>query len=348
MSAPSPLRLGIIGCGGLPQGALLPAVATIAELNLVATCDLREEVARSVAERYHASFSTTDYEELLRQDLDAVMVVAPPAVHETVGIAVLESGRHLFVEKPPSMSAEGAGRLAAAARARPELKTTLGTIQRHTPACRLMKEISEREEFGRPLIYQARYCCPGPGMRLDWGLDRDDDRQMLRFFLLDHIIHHIDLARFFNGEIKAVHTLRTDGPDDRYAFLVGLTFASGVVGSLTCCFRAPSFDNEVVLYGDGPAAVEAKNWSTLSYRPPELGVGQRGYADSTEINWSGGIGLHVGAQKTAYWYELRQWATGILEDGSPHATVEDGYQDMLVLEAILESAANGSTVLIPV
>ncbi len=330
-------KIGIVGCGGLPQGVLLPCVAVIPELKLVAACDLRPEVARKCAEQYGAEKWTTDWHELLAMDeLDGVMVVAPPAVHEEVGIAVLESGRHLFVEKPPSMTAKGARRLADAA-GDTGLKTLVGTVQRHTPVCQMMKEISQRTEFGALLLYQARYCCPGPGMRMDWGMNRESDTEMLRFFLMDHIIHHIDLTRFLMGEIVEVSTVRTEGIEDRYAFVVSLRFANGASGSLACCFRAPSFDNHVVLYGDGPAAVEVRNWTKLEYRPPNLPVGSGSYQDSPGIHWDGGISFQQGVIRPGYREELTLWAKGILEGAECHATVEDGWRDMVVLEAILES-----------
>lgn len=331
------INIGIIGCGGLPQGVLLPCVAAIPELNLIATCDLDEARAEMVARRYGAGIWTTDWRELLEMDeLDGVMVVAPPAVHEEVGIAVLERGLHLFIEKPPSMTAEGARRVFEASRGR-NLKTLVGTVQRHTPVCRMAKEITQRDDFGRTLLYQARYCAPGPGMRMDWGMDRDSEDEMLHFFLLDHIIHHIDLTRFFMGEIIAVSTYRTEGIPDRYAFAASLKFESGASGSLSCSFKAPSFDNQVVIYGDGPVAVEVKNWSTLEYRAENLPVGKGGYQDSPKVKWDGGISYQDGVMRPGYRSELSLWVNGILQGARCHADVEDAWRDMVVLETLLES-----------
>jgi predicted dehydrogenase len=338
------IRLGLIGCGGLSNGILLPALATIDRFDLTATCDLREEAARAAAERYGAAAWYTDYRQVLaRDDLDAAMVVAPPAVHEEAGIAVLERGLHLYVEKPPSMTAAGAQRLADAARGRP-LKTMVGTVQRHVPVHRMAKDITQRPEFGRLMLYQARYCCPGPGMRMDWGMRREDDADMVRFFLLDHIIHHIDLARYFLGEIAAVHAIRNRSLDAHYALLFGLTFANGVVGSLTAGFRAPSFDNQVYLLGDGPASVQASNWTQLVYHPPQAPVGAGGYQDHPAVTWDGGISYQDGVMRPGYREELILWARAILEDGTCHSTVEDGWRDMLVIDAMVESLNTGQSV----
>lgn len=342
--ASSRLRLGLIGCGGLSRAILLPAIATIDALELVATCDLREEAARTAAERYGAEISYANYRHLLsRDDLDAVMVVAPPAIHEEAGIAALERGLHLYVEKPPSMTSAGARRLADAALNKP-LKTMVGTVQRHTPVHRMTKEITEREEFGNILLYQARYCCPGPGMRMDWGMRRGEDADMVRFFLLDHIIHHIDLSRFLMGEIKTVTASRSHTAGEQYALLFGLCFETGVVGSLTAGFRAPTFDNQVYILGDGPASVQASNWTQLVYHPPKVTVGVGGYQDHPAVTWDGGISYQDGVMRPGYREELCLWAQAIQEDGICHATLEDGWRDMLVIDAMMESLRTGQTV----
>lgn len=338
------LRLGLIGCGGLPQGVLLPVIAVMDALDLAAVCDLCEEAARTTAARYGAEAWYTDYRQLLaRDDLDAAMVVAPPAVHEEAGIAALERGLHLFVEKPPSMASAGARRLADAARGKP-LKTMIGTVQRHAPVNRMAKEIIQRPEFGPPLLYQARYCCPGPGMRMDWGMRRDDDADMTRFFLMDHIIHHIDLARYFMGEIASVYATRSRTPDEQYALVFTLAFENGVAGSLSAVFRAPSFDNQVHISGAGPASVQTLNWSSLIYHPPQAPVGRGGYSDHPVIAWDGGISYQNGVVRPGYREELELWAAAILNDGECHATVEDGWRDMVVIDAMMESLHTGGTV----
>jgi UDP-N-acetylglucosamine 3-dehydrogenase len=304
------LNIGIVGCGGLPQGLLLPCLATIPPLQLVAACDLVEEKAREVAERYGAEFWTVEWRELLAvEGLDGVIVAAPPRVHEEVGIEALRKGLHLFVEKPPAMDSRGARRLANAARDT-GLKALMGTVQRHVPVHRMMKERIDSREFGTPLLYQSRYCAPGPGMRMDWGMDRDSESQMFLFFLLDHVIHQIDLARFLMGEISVVKAARTRGIGDRHAFVATMEFTSGSCGSISCSFRAPTLDNQVAVYGDGPCCIEARDWTRLAYRPANPPIGRGGYDDSPTVRWDGGISFQGGAIRPGYREELSLWARG--------------------------------------
>lgn len=328
----------MVGCGGLPSGVLLPALTLVDELKLMATCDLREDAAQTAADRFGAERAYTDYQKLIdEEDLDCLMVAAPPDIHTEIGIAALEAGLHVYTEKPPSMSAQGAKRFRDAARARPDCKVLMGTVQRHCPVHQMAKEIMGRPEFGEPLVYQSRYFCPGPGMRMDWGLNRESDDDMFRFFLLDHIIHHLDLARFFMGEIDAVSVMRSRTENEHYAGTFNYRFSSGLAGSQAICFRSPVFENRTLIAGDGPAWVETHNWSKLSCSLPDIPVGQGGYNDGRIINWDGGISYQGGVIRPGYREEIATWAQAILSDTECTANLEDGYREMCIIDAIIQS-----------
>ena len=341
------LQVAMIGCGGLPTTCLMPAMMLIDEIELVATCDLRQEAASSAAEKFSAKRHYTDYQQMFDEEvLDGVVIAAPPFVHTEIGVEALNRGLHVFTEKPPSMTAGGAKRFRDAAR-NTSLKVLMGTVQRHCPVNQMAKEIISRSEFGSPIMYQARYLCPGPGMRMDWGLNRNSDDDMFRFFLLDHIIHHLDIARFFMGEIVAVNTMRSHTENPHYAAAINYRFSSGIAGSQTICFRSPIFENRCLVAGDGPAWVETQNWTKLSYSTPDISVGQGGYSDGRIIQWDGGISYQDGVIRPGYREELTTWARSVLDDSECRADLEDGYREMLILDAIIQSAKTDKEIVIP-
>ena len=342
----SKLRIAMVGCGGLPNGNLLPAIQVIEELELVATCDLREEAAQKTAEKFGAPRFYTDYLKLFdEEELDGVVVAAPPDVHAMIGTEALGRGLHLFTEKPPAMTAARAKEFRDAAKGT-SLKVLMGTVQRHCPVNQMAKEIMERESFGTPMAYQARYICPGPGMRMDWGMNRESSDDMFRFFFLDHIIHHIDVCRFFMGEIVAVSAFRSDLEGELYAANINFRFASGATGSQLMAFRSPSFENRSLIVGSGPAWVETQNWTKLEYACPDLPVGKGFYNDNPVIKWDGGISYQGGVNRPSYREELTTWARAILDDTDCAANLEDGYRDMLVIDAIIESTEGAGEVAI--
>ena len=341
------LKLGAVGCGGLPSGVLFPALALVDELDLAAVCDLNLDRANAAARRWGAQNAYADYLEMYdKEDLDCVMVAAPPFVHHEAGIAALERGLHLFTEKPPALNAADAKRFRDAAR-ESGMKVLMGTVQRHCPPNRMAKEIMSRESFGSPIVYEALYICPGPGMRMDWGMKRDSDADMFRFFLLDHIIHHLDLTRFFMGEIEAVSVMRSRTAGEQYSAAINYRFASGAAGSQTIAMRSSEYRNRILIVGDGPAWVETENWTKLRYSGGDIPLGSGGYQDSRIVHWDGGITYSDGVVRPGYREELTAWARAVLTDGECGANLEDGYREMQLIDAIVESSETGREVAPP-
>ena len=73
------LKVGIIGCGGIANGKHLPALAQVETVALVAFCDLELARAEKAKQKYGTADAVvfTDYQELLKLDLDAVHVLTP-------------------------------------------------------------------------------------------------------------------------------------------------------------------------------------------------------------------------------------------------------------------------------
>lgn len=79
-------------------------------------CDRQVAQAKALCQQAGTgeAFSTSD--DLIRQPLDAVHVLTPPATHAEVAISALERGLHVLVEKPMATTTEAATRMQTAAR----------------------------------------------------------------------------------------------------------------------------------------------------------------------------------------------------------------------------------------
>lgn len=112
------VRIGMIGTGGRGTG-VLEAAHKVPGVRVTALCDIdrqrMEEAAAVVGDDKPALFD--DYRRLLEcKDLDAVFVETPAYLHAEMGIAVLESGRHLYAEKPMGITVAEVNAVHAAAR----------------------------------------------------------------------------------------------------------------------------------------------------------------------------------------------------------------------------------------
>ena len=113
-----PLRVGVVGCGLIAQVMHLHYLRELPELyEIAALCDVSAEVCEKCAHDYGVDFTCSNWRDLLKQRLDAVMILTSGS-HAPIAIAAAEAGLHLFVEKPMCFSvAEGQAMIAAAERA---------------------------------------------------------------------------------------------------------------------------------------------------------------------------------------------------------------------------------------
>jgi Asp-tRNA(Asn)/Glu-tRNA(Gln) amidotransferase B subunit len=86
------------------------------QAEVVALCGRRYDYARSLADRFNIHDVCADYHEFCtRPDLDAVTIVTSCVDHAKQAIAALESGKHVFCEKPMAATVADANAMVRAA-----------------------------------------------------------------------------------------------------------------------------------------------------------------------------------------------------------------------------------------
>ena len=110
------ISVGVVGCGRVAQQRHLPIIAGLPDAELVAICDVDGETRERLAREYGLQASFEDYRDLVAYDaVDAVMVAAPTQFHAAVGVAALQAGKHVIIEKPLALGLDEVDRLEAAA-----------------------------------------------------------------------------------------------------------------------------------------------------------------------------------------------------------------------------------------
>ncbi|MCY3715968.1 MAG: Gfo/Idh/MocA family oxidoreductase [Chloroflexi bacterium] len=115
------LNIGILGAGGIAALSHLPEIAEVPGLRVTHICGRREGRLRLLCERFAVPRYSTSWRDLLEDPaLDAVIVALPHPLHAEAGLAVLEQGLHLFMQKPLCTTLAEADQLLAASEARPQ------------------------------------------------------------------------------------------------------------------------------------------------------------------------------------------------------------------------------------
>jgi len=109
------VKLALIGAGGMGNYHLAN-IARMETVELTAVCDIIPERAQTAAEKYHCRAYTDPQTVLNDSTCEAVLIATPHYTHTTIGIAALESGHHVLVEKPISVHKADCERLIAARR----------------------------------------------------------------------------------------------------------------------------------------------------------------------------------------------------------------------------------------
>jgi len=338
------VKIGFVGCGAHATRSIYPCLRH-APVDLVAVCDLVEERAEATARAFGGKRWYTDYRVMLEnEELDALFVVVGPDAHPPITIDAMKHGLHVFVEKPPC-------RTIAQAEEMVEVSKSTGRFlmvafkKRFCPTYLRAREISSSEEFGSPTSMDAR---------LGLWIDRDrlgpspptpsaalEDRFFM--LLLDYFIHHLDLLRFFMGDVEELYYERIV-KHERPTYAVSLRFETGAVGNLymTALQSPHSFQERVEIVGEGANVVIDNVARLIYYRravsPPEdsfVGADQE-----APLIWEPAFSLSQVRNKVlfigGFAGEVRHFAESVLSGIAPSSDILDGLEAVRLVYALCQ------------
>ncbi|MFM7130076.1 MAG: Gfo/Idh/MocA family protein [bacterium] len=224
------LKAGLVGYGAWGSHHAR-AMKESGDNDLVAVCS-RTEASRAKALTDNSGIDVyADYRELLaRDDLDFVDVVLPSDLHFEVAWAVLESSRHLLLEKPMTISIADCRTLVRLASSR-HLKLSVGHELRLSSLWGKVRELIDQGAIGEPLyalieLFRRPYRLGADGWRYD--IHRVGN------WVLEEPIHFFDLARWYfsaAGEpvsvYAAANSRQAGHPELQDNFSAILKFAGG-------------------------------------------------------------------------------------------------------------------------
>ncbi|HEY3396448.1 MAG TPA: Gfo/Idh/MocA family oxidoreductase [Armatimonadota bacterium] len=190
------LRIGVIGVSG--RGGLAGSWHDNPRSEVVAGADVNESFLADFREKMGESvFTTTDYRRLLeRADVDAVAVTSPDFLHEEHAVAALEAGKHVFCEKPLSITVPGCDHILSAWQASGR-QLMVGFNMRYMNIFRVMKEIIDSGAIGEVKAAWCRHFVGRGGEFYyhDWHARREGTNSLL----LQKGSHDLDMIHWLTG-----------------------------------------------------------------------------------------------------------------------------------------------------
>lgn len=135
--APKVLRVGIIGCGEVAQVIHLPTLHLLNHLYTVtAICDVSQKTVDFCQARYSIANASTRPENVFNDpNVDVVFNLTSDAFHELYAVLALEAGKHVFQEKPLTLSLASAKRIVEAEKnAEGGARLFVGYMRRYAPS----------------------------------------------------------------------------------------------------------------------------------------------------------------------------------------------------------------------
>ena len=251
----------------------------------------RESEIPLVKQAYDVDIVTTDWREAVADpQIQVIHNCTPNALHDEVNLAAIAAGKHIYAEKPMSLTTQGAEAVYEAAKAA-GVAHGINYQYRMNAAVQEMRGRIRSGELGRPLYVSGRYLQESVARMTDYTPRRIPETSPARA-LLDIGVHWADTSSFVLGapmrkvyaKMYIHHPIRIDPAtgreihvrsDDTTAVMV--EFADGTPGSalFSKCMLGHKNDLSVTVSGD------QKEYTWNQERCDLLEVGNRGLGNET-------------------------------------------------------------------
>jgi predicted dehydrogenase len=290
----------------------------------VASCYARSEEARNAFAGAVGCQPAVHLEQVLADPaIDALLVATPHGTHRQLVELAAAAGKHVFVEKPLTLSLEDARACVQAGKAA-GIVLQVGFQRRRHPAHREMKRLIDEGSIGDIESLEANHSLPNRIPDKAWRWDEDESPLGSMTSLG---IHQIENFHYLAGPITRVGALSRQGRSVSIdeATALAFEFASGAVGTLISSFFTP-WRISLALHGTMGAAFADRDGATLGYQP-------RSESRPTEIPLR---------EIDAVADQLVEFATCIKEGRRPEVSGDEGLAVVAVLEAARRSVASGA------
>lgn len=348
-----PLKVGLVGTGGISKRHMAAYQEHSDRVQLTAVCDVVEPLAQEYAKRTGVKNVYLDYDQMLKEaDIDAVDICTGHNLHAPQTIAAAEAGKHVIVEKAMSNTLQDCRNMIAAT---DKAGVTLMIAQhlRHSPEAIAAKRFIDAGNLGD--IHAARTHVIMSGPQKSWMNDAKAGGGVLQ----TNSVHHIDLLRFFIGNVKrvtgickSVQPQMANGGEDLAA--ATLEFENGAIGDLFASwttYLSPVNPSYMILGSKG--SIHSTPASTANDGAPvrHFGLVMYGFKEDVPreerkeqpfepLNTS-----DVNLPSTSFFVnEILHFEECIREGKEPVSSGHDNIETMKVLFGIFESARTGKAI----
>jgi len=318
------INIGIVGAGYI-AAVHADVLSRDDRVRITAVQDVVPECAERLA-RAHGGTPVDTILELLERS-DAIFITTPNTQHVSLAIAAIETGKHVFCEKPLATNVADARRVFEKSRNAGGV-FQVGHNRRFAPVyVELKRMLSETHKPHSAHVKMNR----GELLKPEWT----GNPEKTGGFLYETPIHMFDMMRFLFGEVESLHAI---GSTHEYKEIDDISvlfkFASGMHATVATAADASwLFPFERVEVFCHHATLVTREVESLTY----------------SINLEGHFTVQSMQQlpreeKWGYLQEDRAFIDSIINGTPPLVTALDGLRSVEIVTAVYESVRTGSPV----
>lgn len=188
------INIGHIGLGRMGEFHAR-TLKSLPNANLYAICDLDEKKLNEISDQLEVEHRYTDFDEMIKdENIDAITIASPSHLHTQFITKALNTGKHVFSEKPLGVTVEECKEAEKAVEANPDKIFMLGFMRRFDKSYRYAKDAIDQGKIGK--VYMVRSYSQDPTSAIE-GAIKFGPHSGGEF--LDMCVHDIDLIRWYTS-----------------------------------------------------------------------------------------------------------------------------------------------------
>lgn len=238
---------------------------------LVAVCDINPEV-RNVLPENSVSFYTRLNDLLLEEPVDVVCICTPNYLHAVQAISVLDSGKHVVVEKPMALSSAECDQMISASERNARFIFAVKQ-NRYNPPVQAVKKLIEDSALGNILMIQVN-CFWNRGAdyyaQSEWRGKKNKDGGCL----FTQFSHFVDILYYLNGPVleaygltgNFLHRQNTEF-EDSGSFVLKANNGALVNFNFSTCTYQKNMEGSITILGEkGTVKIGGQYLNTIEYQ----------------------------------------------------------------------------------
>ncbi|MDQ1711187.1 MAG: hypothetical protein QOE45_637 [Frankiaceae bacterium] len=232
------VRVALVGCGAVARRQHLPGYRAGGDADVTVFASRSRESAEAARDEWGSGDVVTGWHDVLdRDDVDAVDVCLPNALHAEVAVAALDAGKHVLVEKPLATTLADADAMLAAAGAR---RLAVAFDLRCVPSFVTLRAAVASGRVGRVRRIDATLGHPGPEAWAPASTWFRDPALSGGGCLMDLGAHLLDAVAVLGGPVVAISRAQVSSDDDEAEVLAELP--SGATATVRVSWRLAESD----------------------------------------------------------------------------------------------------------